>query len=1167
MKKVRLVTLSCLVTLTWLITGSLVHAAPPVIKEFSSEGGKPRNKDNARDVMYLAKPGDKIVFKVKAEGSQGYEWRVDKIVQDAKTDTFGWTVPQEKGIWEIHLEVSNKDGKAHQEWVVSTLAKSEAPVIFDYFYPDRSQKDPWDRPLPKWDYKKDAKQKKIEHPDCTAHAYSRGVGRITIPSKNAYGTWIFQRKLRPKAEGRRKRGWFGWRISHGEPHYIYHKTANDEGFDFREIPSKYGPVGQHCFGCRSMGECCANMNERTDKWRQIRIIRTKEGWFYIWNGVEFWFDSVANENTLKEISSLQLYGPLLDGIQVYDYPVWPKKTIRLGQYRDDWGDGEKNKPDHEVKRTGIVITGHGATLKDIAEAIGDPKVFRYDQATRTATCYTDLVVDPASELIIDGETLKMHCNKDGEHQIRVKNGSIIRLNKATITSDNEFYYLWAFTSASRWEMYKDWSGYEAYTFSGRFLATDSTISNCGNFFPDTPGELVLKRCKFVNMVEVDAGNYWKCARGYYNNKKRKQGKGKKGMWFYNRKELVDFRIEDCTIGGKDKPIDMTFIGGDDLHKVTISNCRLDNIVARRGYRFRDWRIIYPYESEQLGCTVSLVNCKFKELKVQSGKAWVIPKYYLDVLVVDKAGKPVSGCRMRVVNEVDNVRRPAENLLEKRYWVSEMVTHNGWIKNWLDVNDMRTHLAVAGNGHSALPDDKANTLVLTDFVQDENGRQDFTYKVQVAVPDGRYGEVKGINPGPDWYRKDPDKPTRTIKVTVDHVAIPAEPGRKARPPVKTDKSPWPCFRGPDYAHTGRSPYVGPSKPHVLWRYKTGGQIIGYSPVIGPDGTIYITPSVPDSGIHAINPDGTRKWFYKNALAPSVGLDGTIYAGVVYRSRRRTLLAVSPEGKQKWEYGYPSYGMNQCYTIPGPDNTTYFVSTCRQTKEGKGGSEYRMYAMLPDGKVKWQCPIKVGLRWLWHGAHVSSPAIAPDGTIYVGGSGNFSGLHAIKPDGTVKWTCKAKGRTLSSPAISVQDKTVYIGCQQGGHPAVSKGITGHMFAIGFDGNLKWSFQVGDEVASSPAIGKDGTVYFGSRDGYFYALDKDGKEKWKFKAGDCIHSSAAIDAEGKIYFGSHDYYVYCLSPKGKLLWKYLTGGSVVSSPAIGADGTVYIGSADGYLYAFGK
>jgi outer membrane protein assembly factor BamB len=261
------------------------------------------------------------------------------------------------------------------------------------------------------------------------------------------------------------------------------------------------------------------------------------------------------------------------------------------------------------------------------------------------------------------------------------------------------------------------------------------------------------------------------------------------------------------------------------------------------------------------------------------------------------------------------------------------------------------------------------------------------------------------------------------------------------------------------------------------------------------------------------------------------------------------------------------MNQCYTIPGPDNTTYFVSACRQSKGGKRVTDYRMYAISPDMKVKWQCPIKKGPRWLWHGAHVSSPAIAPDGTIYVGGSGNFSGLHAIKPDGTVKWTCKAKGRTLSSPAVSVPDKTVYVGCQQGGHPAVSKGITGHMLAVGFDGILKWSFPVGDEVASSPAIGKEGEVYFGSRDGYFYALDKGGKEKWKFRTGDCIHSSAAIDAEGKIYFGSHDYYIYCLSPKGKLLWKYLTGGSVVSSPAIGADGTVYVGSADGYLYAFDK
>ncbi|MCK4623917.1 MAG: hypothetical protein KAV00_01295, partial [Phycisphaerae bacterium] len=116
-----------------LHTDGSVHAEPPVIKDFSSIGGRPRNKDNAKDKMYLVKPGDKITFQVKAENAEKYEWRLNKKVrQEAKGNSLIWTVPNEKGTWEIHVSVSNKDGRAHQEWVVSTLTKAEAPDLFDY---------------------------------------------------------------------------------------------------------------------------------------------------------------------------------------------------------------------------------------------------------------------------------------------------------------------------------------------------------------------------------------------------------------------------------------------------------------------------------------------------------------------------------------------------------------------------------------------------------------------------------------------------------------------------------------------------------------------------------------------------------------------------------------------------------------------------------------------------------------------------------------------------------------------------------------------------------------------------------------------------------------------------------------------------------------------------
>src|SRR5690606_35630142 len=39
---------------------------------------------------------------------------------------------------------------------------------------------------------------------------------------------------------------------------------------------------------------------------------------------------------------------------------------------------------------------------------------------------------------------------------------------------------------------------------------------------------------------------------------------------------------------------------------------------------------------------------------------------------------------------------------------------------------------------------------------------------------------------------------------------------------------------------------------------------------------------------------------------------------------------------------------------------------------------------------------------------------------------------------------------------------------------------------DHDVKWSFETGDKIYSTPAIGSDGTIYFGSYDGEVYALD---------------------------------------------------------------------------------
>ena len=68
-------------------------------------------------------------------------------------------------------------------------------------------------------------------------------------------------------------------------------------------------------------------------------------------------------------------------------------------------------------------------------------------------------------------------------------------------------------------------------------------------------------------------------------------------------------------------------------------------------------------------------------------------------------------------------------------------------------------------------------------------------------------------------------------------------------------------------------------------------------------------------------------------------------------------------------------------------------------------------------------------------------------------------------------------------------------------------------------------------------------------FYALTKDGELRWEFNTDGANHRSPAIGADGTIYFGSNDKKVCALNPNGTKKWEFLTGGSVgVSDPVIG-------------------
>ncbi|MBU62756.1 MAG: hypothetical protein CMI26_09660, partial [Opitutae bacterium] len=58
-----------------------------------------------------------------------------------------------------------------------------------------------------------------------------------------------------------------------------------------------------------------------------------------------------------------------------------------------------------------------------------------------------------------------------------------------------------------------------------------------------------------------------------------------------------------------------------------------------------------------------------------------------------------------------------------------------------------------------------------------------------------------------------------------------------------------------------------------------------------------------------------------------------------------------------------------------------------------------------------------------------------------------------------------------------------------------------------DLVWSQPTGGAIYSSPTIGSDGTVYVGSGDDNLYAFYPDGGVKWTYQAGEWVDSTPAI------------------------------------------------------------
>jgi outer membrane protein assembly factor BamB len=334
-------------------------------------------------------------------------------------------------------------------------------------------------------------------------------------------------------------------------------------------------------------------------------------------------------------------------------------------------------------------------------------------------------------------------------------------------------------------------------------------------------------------------------------------------------------------------------------------------------------------------------------------------------------------------------------------------------------------------------------------------------------------------------------------------------------------------GPRHLH--RADVPGPkTAPVEIARFHCGARIAA-SPVIGPDGTIYIGSI--DGTFNALSRNGALRWSYicdePIFSTAAVSQTGKVFVGC----DDDTLLAFSTDGTVRFVVN-TKQDMDSSPTIG--DDGTIFV----------GGEN--LHALDNDGNLRFK---------VWLGAHVSaSPSVRPDGVIAVGSHDHR--FYLVAADGTVLSVFETKG-PIQGPAASLKNNDVVFGSDDG-----------VLYRLAPKGGLRWKRTLDGALRSGIAVNEaEDTLYTASMAGTVFALDAEkGTVRWKTALAGPVKASPMLDSQGLLYVGSRDQSLYALDGNtGAIVWRMPLSAEVDATPAVAVGKRLIAAADDGVVRIF--
>jgi len=374
--------------------------------------------------------------------------------------------------------------------------------------------------------------------------------------------------------------------------------------------------------------------------------------------------------------------------------------------------------------------------------------------------------------------------------------------------------------------------------------------------------------------------------------------------------------------------------------------------------------------------------------------------------------------------------------------------------------------------------------------------------------------------------------------------------------------WTTHRGNNH-RDGQALTSGPAAADEVWEVELEGGTLFNEPVVGDDGTIFVTTMgtedlanevVGRGYLYAIHPDGTLWWRFRTprgmVITPATCRRGRVVmgdlSGMVY--------CLAPDGKQIWR----SQIAGMLYLV-GPlledDGTAYIVS---HTLSGMDVSSSTLYKLTAAGAIDWSRPLNAPvLAAPFHNSTGHVTLVDEAGELYSYGDDGVLAYNFMLPDSPSSYLY---GFGVAFRGVAV------IYCTDGDELAV----------VAENNSITWIDGLGETPVTPPSIGNDDRIVFGTQTTGPDPVQKlnryDGVvEQWDMDVAGNMMSHITIDDSDTMYYTAfhahqagfaHINGIYCVLPDQTTPWFHPTGENFPFAPIIADENLIVCLVTEGWF-----